>query len=130
MAVTSIWPIKGRVDQVINYARNPEKTTDGEKGAVFHGEPVPADGKGHLLPVSGRVAAVVGYLQVPQGDPRCRHRQGEGAEGAQGPTHFVHVPGPVPEDDPGPVRPRARQGQAGGALLYKMIESLAKNRVY
>lgn len=28
MAVTSIWPIKGRVDQVINYARNPEKTTE------------------------------------------------------------------------------------------------------
>lgn len=28
MAVTSIWPIKGRVDQVINYARNPEKTHD------------------------------------------------------------------------------------------------------
>jgi len=26
MAVTSIWPIKGRVDQVINYAQNPEKT--------------------------------------------------------------------------------------------------------
>ena len=25
MAVTSIWPIKGRVDRVINYARNPEK---------------------------------------------------------------------------------------------------------
>lgn len=28
MAVTSIWPIKGRVDRVINYARNPEKTHD------------------------------------------------------------------------------------------------------
>ena len=28
MAVTSIWPIKGRVDKVINYARNPEKTTE------------------------------------------------------------------------------------------------------
>lgn len=28
MAVTSIWPIKGRVDQVINYARNPEKTME------------------------------------------------------------------------------------------------------
>ena len=28
MAVTSIWPIKGRVDGVINYACNPEKTTD------------------------------------------------------------------------------------------------------
>ena len=28
MAVTSIWPIKGRVDQVITYARNPEKTTE------------------------------------------------------------------------------------------------------
>ena len=26
MAVTSIWPIKGRVDQVLNYAQNPEKT--------------------------------------------------------------------------------------------------------
>ena len=33
MAVTSIWPIKGRVDQVINYARNPEKTTE-----QVHGE--------------------------------------------------------------------------------------------
>ena len=30
MAVTSIWPIKGRVDKVINYARNPEKTHDKE----------------------------------------------------------------------------------------------------
>lgn len=29
MAVTSIWPIKGRVDKVIDYARNPEKTTEG-----------------------------------------------------------------------------------------------------
>ena len=29
MAVTSLWPIKGRVDKVINYARNPEKTTEG-----------------------------------------------------------------------------------------------------
>lgn len=28
MAVTSIWPIKGRVDKVINYARKPEKTTE------------------------------------------------------------------------------------------------------
>ena len=28
MAVTSIWPIKGKIDGVINYARNPEKTTD------------------------------------------------------------------------------------------------------
>ena len=26
MAVTSIWPIKGRVDNVINYACNPQKT--------------------------------------------------------------------------------------------------------
>ncbi len=37
MAVTSIWPIKGRVDQVINYARNPEKTTErsfGEQAAL------------------------------------------------------------------------------------------------
>ena len=32
MAVTSIWPIKGRVDRVINYARNPEKTTEGSYG--------------------------------------------------------------------------------------------------
>ena len=28
MAVTSIWPIKGRVEDVILYAANPEKTTD------------------------------------------------------------------------------------------------------
>jgi len=28
MAVTSIWSIKGRMDRVINYARNPEKTTE------------------------------------------------------------------------------------------------------
>ena len=27
MAVTSIWPIKGNINKVINYARNPEKTT-------------------------------------------------------------------------------------------------------
>ena len=33
MAVTSIWPINGRVDKVINYARNPEKTTE-----QVHGE--------------------------------------------------------------------------------------------
>ena len=38
MAVTSIWPIKGRVDRVINYARNPEKTTEGgyEEQTSFH----------------------------------------------------------------------------------------------
>ena len=34
MAVTSIWPIKGRVDQVINYARNPEKTTEHGHGEL------------------------------------------------------------------------------------------------
>ena len=28
MAVTSIWPIHGRVDKVIDYVRNPEKTTE------------------------------------------------------------------------------------------------------
>jgi hypothetical protein len=28
MAVTSIWPIKGRLDRVIDYARNPEKTVE------------------------------------------------------------------------------------------------------
>ena len=28
MAVTSIWPIKGRVEDVIKYAKNPEKTTE------------------------------------------------------------------------------------------------------
>lgn len=28
MAVTAIWPIKGRVDKVIAYARNPEKTQE------------------------------------------------------------------------------------------------------
>ena len=33
MAVTAIWDIKGRVDKVINYVRNPEKTT--EKGLDF-----------------------------------------------------------------------------------------------
>ena len=28
MAVTSLWPIKDRLDKVINYVRNPEKTTE------------------------------------------------------------------------------------------------------
>ena len=28
MAVTAMWPVKGRVETVINYARNPEKTTE------------------------------------------------------------------------------------------------------
>ena len=28
MAVTAIWPLKGRIDGVINYARNPEKTDE------------------------------------------------------------------------------------------------------
>ena len=36
MAVTSIWPIKGRVDKVINYARNPEKTHDKERLSGLH----------------------------------------------------------------------------------------------
>lgn len=36
MAVTSIWPIKGRVDKVINYARNPEKTHDKGKLSELH----------------------------------------------------------------------------------------------
>ena len=36
MAVTSIWPIKGRVDKVINYARNPEKTHDKESLSELH----------------------------------------------------------------------------------------------
>ena len=28
MAVTSLWPIKYRLDKVINYVRNPEKITE------------------------------------------------------------------------------------------------------
>ena len=28
MAVTSIWPVKGRVDKMLNYVRNPEKTSE------------------------------------------------------------------------------------------------------
>ena len=38
MAVTSLWPVKGRADKVIDYARNPEKTTEaGVAGrSVFH----------------------------------------------------------------------------------------------
>ena len=36
MAVTSIWPIKGRVDKVINYARNPEKTHDKKSLLKLH----------------------------------------------------------------------------------------------
>ena len=38
MAVTSIWPIKGRVGKVIDYARNPEKVTEGsfQKQAELH----------------------------------------------------------------------------------------------
>ena len=38
MAVTSIWPVKGRVDRVINYAQNPEKTIEAsyEEQAALH----------------------------------------------------------------------------------------------
>ena len=34
MAVTAIWDIKGRVDQVIRYATNPEKTTEKSREAL------------------------------------------------------------------------------------------------
>lgn len=34
MAVTSIWPIKGRIDQVIRYAQNPEKTAESGRAAL------------------------------------------------------------------------------------------------
>ena len=36
--MTSIWPIKGRIDKVINYARNPEKVTEAifQKQAELH----------------------------------------------------------------------------------------------
>ena len=36
MAVTSIWPIKGRVDSVIRYVRNPEKTREQADLAAMH----------------------------------------------------------------------------------------------
>ena len=38
MAVTSIWPVKGRLDRVISYARDPEKTTEAscEEQAALH----------------------------------------------------------------------------------------------
>lgn len=36
MAVASIWAMSGRVDQVIEYARNPEKTRDSEIAASMH----------------------------------------------------------------------------------------------
>ena len=34
MAVTSIWPIKGRIEKVINYACNPKKTSEASYDAV------------------------------------------------------------------------------------------------
>ena len=38
MAVTAIWPIKGRVGKVIDYARNPEKVHESsyEEQAALH----------------------------------------------------------------------------------------------
>ena len=36
MAVTSIWPVKGRVSKVIEYARNPEKTTEYSELSALH----------------------------------------------------------------------------------------------
>ena len=38
MAVTAIWSVKGRVDKVINYARNPSKVSEGayEEIAMMH----------------------------------------------------------------------------------------------
>ena len=36
MAVTSVWAIKGRVDNMIRYITNPEKTIDWEEAEVFH----------------------------------------------------------------------------------------------
>lgn len=38
MAVTSIWPVSGRVENVIDYAANPEKTTltNPEASSAFH----------------------------------------------------------------------------------------------
>lgn len=36
MAVTSVWAIKGRVDNMIRYIANPEKTTDWETAEALH----------------------------------------------------------------------------------------------
>lgn len=36
MAVTSVWAIKGRVDNMIRYIANPEKTIDREEAETFH----------------------------------------------------------------------------------------------
>lgn len=36
MAVTSVWAIKGRVDNMIRYIANPEKTIDWEEAEIFH----------------------------------------------------------------------------------------------
>ena len=36
MAVTSVWPIRGRMDTLIQYVMNPEKTVDWEASAVLH----------------------------------------------------------------------------------------------
>ena len=36
MAVTSVWPIRGRVDTLIQYVMNPEKTVDWEASSVLH----------------------------------------------------------------------------------------------
>lgn len=36
MAVTSVWAIKGRVDNMIRYIANPEKTIDWEEAETFH----------------------------------------------------------------------------------------------
>ena len=36
MAVTSVWAIKGRVDNMIRYVANPEKTIDWEEAETFH----------------------------------------------------------------------------------------------
>ena len=36
MAVTKIWDIRGRIDKLINYVVNPEKTVDLEYSAAYH----------------------------------------------------------------------------------------------
>lgn len=99
-AVTSIWPIKGRVDQVIHYARNPEKTTEASGKKLHEIEGIVLELRERLKEYTGFaysvipesiVEAFIERIWVSKDEFRWYLRTGKKSDGAFDPDDHIKI---------------------------------------
>ena len=136
MAVTSIWPIKGRVDRVINYARNPKKTTEsGYEGDRVDDKmvvvvPGVAMGRHHDLKTVAPQLLCQLHADLMSGF-RCYLAGAERliAVVADAASHLTPKPLGVHELRCGGVFPAVQAGHIGAALRFHVIGGILHHTV-